>query len=62
VGGVPIVAHGSGLSGAETAARAALAGDEVQVDIDLGLGVGQAKVIASDLSPDYVEFNSGLTT
>jgi len=62
VGGVPIVAEGSGLHGAETAAREALAGNEVAVDIDLGLGVGRAKVIASDLSPDYVEFNSGRTT
>ena len=62
VGGVPIVADGSGLRGAEPAAREALTGDEVAVDIHLGLGAGRAKVIASDLSPDYVEFNSGRTT
>jgi glutamate N-acetyltransferase / amino-acid N-acetyltransferase len=62
VGGVPIVEYGSGVEGHEISARAALAQPEVEVEIALGLGAGEATVIASDLSPDYVQFNSSRTS
>jgi glutamate N-acetyltransferase / amino-acid N-acetyltransferase len=62
VGGVPIVFGGAGVLGSEADARAALDRCEVEVAISLGLGEGSATVIASDLSPDYVEFNSARTS
>jgi len=62
IGGVPIVAAGAGVDGAGGAARVHLSKDEVEVEISLGLGTGAATVIASDLSPDYVQFNSAVTT
>ena len=61
IGGVPVVAGGSGLA-AESAARAALAAASVEVAVDLGMGEGSARVIASDLSPGYVAFNAGVTS
>jgi len=62
VGGVPIVFGGAGVLGSDAEARAALKSAEVEVAISLGLGAGSATVIASDLSPDYVEFNSARTS
>jgi N-acetylglutamate synthase/N-acetylornithine aminotransferase len=62
VGGVPIVLGGAGVLGSDANARAALDSPEVEVAISLGLGAGSATVIASDLSPDYVEFNSARTS
>jgi N-acetylglutamate synthase/N-acetylornithine aminotransferase len=62
VGGVPIVAGGGGIDGTMASARRQLSKDEVEVKISLGLGGGSATVIGSDLSPDYVQFNSASTT
>ncbi|MGN6379944.1 MAG: bifunctional glutamate N-acetyltransferase/amino-acid acetyltransferase ArgJ [Gaiellales bacterium] len=62
IGGVPVVERGSGVDGSEPAARAALETDEVQIELDLGLSDGRARVIASDLSPGYVAFNAGVTS
>jgi len=62
VGGVPIVEAGAGVDGAHRAARHELSKQEVEIEISLGLGGGEATVIASDLSPDYVQFNSAVTT
>jgi glutamate N-acetyltransferase / amino-acid N-acetyltransferase len=62
VGGVPIVTAGEGVERAMPEAKAQLSQDEVEVEISLGLGAGRATVIASDLSPDYVHFNSAVTT
>jgi glutamate N-acetyltransferase/amino-acid N-acetyltransferase len=62
VGGVPIVHGGEGVEHAMPDAKAHLSQDEVEVQISLGLGAGHATVIASDLSPDYVHFNSAVTT
>jgi glutamate N-acetyltransferase/amino-acid N-acetyltransferase len=62
VGGVEIVHAGAGVPGIEDEAALALSGDEVEIAIDLGVGHGRATVIASDLSPDYVAFNAGVTT
>jgi glutamate N-acetyltransferase / amino-acid N-acetyltransferase len=61
-GGVPIVVGGAGVEGSEAAAAEQLSAGEVAVDIDLGLGIGRATVIASDLSPGYVTFNAGVTS
>src|SRR5262249_37513175 len=62
IGGVSVAAHGTGVVGADAAARQALAADDVEVAIDLGLGTGSATVISSDLSPSYVAFNAGVTS
>ncbi len=62
VGGVGIVSGGVGSEAPEDAVRDAFAGGDVSVAIDLGLGAGSAHVIASDLSPDYVHFNAGVTS
>jgi glutamate N-acetyltransferase/amino-acid N-acetyltransferase len=62
VGGVPIVHGGAGVEGRMLEARQHLSKDEVEVEISLGLGGGNATVIASDLSPGYVQFNSASTT
>ncbi len=62
IGGEPIVVAGAGVVGSDSRARAALDNAEVEVAISLGLGAGSATVIASDLSPDYVEFNSARTS
>ncbi len=62
IGGVPIVDGGAGVPDSDSDARSALAQPEVEVAISLGLGAGTATVIASDLSPDFVEFNSARTS
>jgi glutamate N-acetyltransferase/amino-acid N-acetyltransferase len=59
---VQLVAAGTGLSGAEEAAREALARPEVSVRIALGQGDGEAVVYASDLSTEYVRINSEYST
>jgi glutamate N-acetyltransferase / amino-acid N-acetyltransferase len=62
VGGVGIVSGGIGSGVPDSDARAAFAHPDVAVAIDLGMGSGRAKVIASDLSPSYVHFNAGVTS
>ena len=62
VGGVGIVSGGVGVARSEVAAREAFSQADVAVAIDLGLGSGNAHVIASDLSPGYVHFNAGVTS
>ncbi len=42
--------------------RADLSGPDVSVDIDLGLGAGEATVLTTDLSHAYVEENSAYST
>ena len=50
-------------AGVEVAdASAALAHDEVLVDVDLGLGSAEATFLTADLSPQYVEENAHYTT
>lgn len=44
------------------AAGAYLAGTEVVIGVDLGLGDGEFTVYGCDLTPEYVELNSGYTT
>ena len=63
VGGVGIVSGGIGVERSEGPAREAFSHSDVAVSIDLGLGgAGNARVIASDLTPDYVHFNAGVTS
>jgi glutamate N-acetyltransferase/amino-acid N-acetyltransferase len=62
VGDHPIVRSGTGIDGGESRARELLAGGDVAVTIELGAGPGSATVVGSDLSPDYVRFNAGVTS
>ena len=62
VGGVAIVSRGVGVPHSQSAAREAFAHPDVAVAISLGMGHGSARVIASDLSPGYVNFNAGETS
>jgi glutamate N-acetyltransferase / amino-acid N-acetyltransferase len=62
VGGVPIVDAGVGIDGTHARAKQELSKVEVEVEISLGVGAGTATVIASDLSPGYVQFNSASAT
>jgi glutamate N-acetyltransferase/amino-acid N-acetyltransferase len=63
IGDVAVVRDGVAVAGAEQAAGAAAAADEVHVRIDLALrGDGTATIWGSDLSPTYVLLNSEYTT
>jgi glutamate N-acetyltransferase/amino-acid N-acetyltransferase len=44
--------------GAPQGVEPALAGDVVTIDLDLGLGAGEASYLTSDLSSDYVRINA----
>ena len=46
----------------ELAVRARLAGDEIEVAVDLGMGSAQAVLYTSDLSYEYVKINAEYTT
>ena len=48
--------------GKPTGAALALAGPAVSIALDLGLGVGSASYLASDLTYDYVRLNAEYTT
>jgi glutamate N-acetyltransferase/amino-acid N-acetyltransferase len=48
--------------GAPTGRTPELAGPAVTVDLDLGLGAGEASYLASDLTYDYVRLNAEYTT
>lgn len=43
-------------------AAAAMAADEVTVEVTVGEGPGRAEILASDLTPDYVKLNAEGTT
>jgi glutamate N-acetyltransferase/amino-acid N-acetyltransferase len=49
-------------SGAPTGAVPELGGAACRIDLDLGLGDGEASYLASDLSTDYVRLNAEYTT
>jgi glutamate N-acetyltransferase / amino-acid N-acetyltransferase len=55
--GTPVFARGE-----PTGTTPALGGTAVAIDLDLGLGVGQASYLASDLTYDYVKLNAEYTT
>ncbi len=50
------------LTGAPTGAVPDLAGPSCAIDLDLGLGEGSARYLASDLTYDYVRINADYTT
>ena len=50
------------VRGEPTGATPALGGTAVAIDLDLGLGAGEASYLASDLTYDYVKLNAEYTT
>ena len=50
------------VRGEPTGTTPALGGSAVAIDLDLGLGVGEASYLASDLTYDYVKLNAEYTT
>ncbi|NIA08192.1 MAG: bifunctional glutamate N-acetyltransferase/amino-acid acetyltransferase ArgJ [Nitrospiraceae bacterium] len=56
---VKVVEGGIGMGKeAEERAKEAMAAEEFSITLDLGLGKGEAQVLASDLSIDYVRINA----
>ena len=62
VGDVCLYRQGRPLDYDERAARAALAGAEVELRLDLGLGEGAAIAWGCDITEEYVHLNSAYTT
>jgi len=62
IGGVLAYAKGVPAKTALRDLEAAMEGDEVQVDLDLGLGDGAATMWTCDLSRDYVRINADYHT
>jgi glutamate N-acetyltransferase/amino-acid N-acetyltransferase len=62
IGGVEVVRSGMGVETAYEDAEQLLEQPEVRVTVDLGLGAGSFTGWTSDLSLEYVRFNSGEPT
>jgi glutamate N-acetyltransferase/amino-acid N-acetyltransferase len=63
LGGVVVFRDGASTGPAARArARRALAGSELHIEVDLGLGRGAAQIFTCDLSYDYVRINAEYTT
>jgi glutamate N-acetyltransferase/amino-acid N-acetyltransferase len=62
IGPVAVFRRGAGQAAARERARREMEKQEVKLRISLGLGAHAATVVTSDLSHDYVEFNSAYTT
>jgi len=62
LGGVCLYRRGCPLDYDERAARAALAGAEVELRLDLGLGESVATAWGCDITEEYVRLNSAYTT
>lgn len=62
VGGVTVCAGGVKADFDPPAARRAMAGDEVEVTIDLGLGDAEATFLTCDLTHGYITINAEYTT
>jgi glutamate N-acetyltransferase / amino-acid N-acetyltransferase len=62
LGRAVVFRRGLGVEAGRVSAREAMAGQEITVRIDLGGGSSRGRLITSDLSHDYVEFNSAYTT
>lgn len=56
-GGVEVCRAGVAASHDEAAVRAHMAGSRLEVAADLGVGAGEASVLSTDLTPDYVDKN-----
>jgi glutamate N-acetyltransferase/amino-acid N-acetyltransferase len=61
-GGVQLVAHGAPVSFDETDATRAIAGQDVEIRLDLGMGDAGATMWTCDLSHDYVTINGKYRT
>ncbi len=61
-GGVVVCADGVAAAFDRAAAAAALAGPDVDLAVDLGLGDGAATLLACDLTHEYVTINAEYTT
>ena len=55
--GVAVATGGVAAEHDEEALLAALAAGDFVIAIDLGLGSGEATVLTTDLTPQYVRFN-----
>jgi glutamate N-acetyltransferase/amino-acid N-acetyltransferase len=63
IGSVQLVRQGVVLSeDAVAAARRAMKAEAYELAIRLGSGPGSATIITSDLTPEYVHFNSAYTS
>lgn len=62
IDGIPLVEGGIRVIEDEGAIREILKGRFVRITIDLGLGGGRAKVLTTDLSPEYVRINAAYRT
>ncbi len=62
MGGIAVLSGGSPLPFDERAASDELAKSEVRIEVDLGIGEGNATVWTCDLSYDYVRINSEYRT
>jgi glutamate N-acetyltransferase/amino-acid N-acetyltransferase len=56
--GIEVCRAGTAVPFDEKAALAALSEDEVGIEVDLGIGAGEATVLTCDLSCDYVHINA----
>src|SRR3989442_376992 len=62
VGDVTVARRGRPVRGALGRAAARMRQTSFRLELDLHLGTGTARMLASDLSPDYVRFNAEYTT
>jgi len=63
LGGVVVFRDGASAGPAARArARRALEGEELRIEVDLGLGRGAAQIFTCDLTYDYVKINAEYTT
>ena len=62
IGGVAVCRRGRPIASALPAAARKMRARRVVIGLDLRLGRGHGRVLASDLSPAYVHFNSAYST
>jgi glutamate N-acetyltransferase/amino-acid N-acetyltransferase len=63
LGGVVVFRDGASAGPAARArAHKALAGEEIKIEVDLGIGRGAAQIFTCDLTYDYVKVNAEYTT
>ena len=62
IGDVTVARRGRPVDGALARAAARMRQTSFRLELDLHLGTGTARMLASDLSPEYVRFNAEYTT